>query len=113
MVPVFGRNIERPVAIMSSGLIPGLHRAIGDLSGEQLQNLTSLSWDSVEEVPANGGKEKFIYIQRADESYSGSQTEKSGNKGETIKRRIKSIGGLEVSGFIVKDSSAATAVKQP
>jgi hypothetical protein len=103
LVPVFGRNIERPIAIMSGGFIPGLRKSLGDLSSQQLQNLTSLSWESVEEIPANGGKEKFVYIQRSDQSFS---------KDPKIIKEIKSIAGIEVSGFIVKDSSTAAAVRE-
>jgi len=105
MVPVFGRNIERPIAIMSGGLIPGLRKSFGDLSSQQLQNLTSMSWEGVEEIPAGGGKEKFIYVQRSDQTFSGSVN-------PVIRKQIKSIAGLEVSGFVVRESSTAAAVKQ-
>lgn len=102
LVPVFGHNIERPIAIMSGGFIPGLRKSFGDLSSQQLQNLTSMSWDSVEEIPADGAKEKFIYIQRSDQSYAGTTPPE-------IRKQIKSIAGLEVSGFVVKDSSPTSA----
>lgn len=104
LVPVFGRNIERPNSIMSGGFIPGLKKSLGDMSSQQLQNLTSLSWDSLEEIPAGGGKEKFVYIQRSGQSFS---------KDPVIKKEIKSIAGIEVSGFVVKDSRPASAVRQP
>ncbi|MGI8839122.1 MAG: hypothetical protein ACR2H4_21160 [Pyrinomonadaceae bacterium] len=104
LVPVFGRNIERPNQILSGGFIPGLKKSFGDLSSQQLQNLTSLSWDSLEEIPAGGGKEKFVYIQRSGQSFSNDPK---------IMKEIKSIAGIEVSGFVVKQqarNSRATAV---
>jgi hypothetical protein len=107
LVPVFGKGLERGNSILSGGLIPGLRQAWGDLSSQQLQNLTSMSWDSVEEIPAGGAKEKFIYIQRSDQSFSN-KTDKS----LKINKSIKSIQGLEVSGFVVNDSQPASAVRQ-
>jgi len=104
LVPVFGKGLERGNSIMSGGMIPGLRKAWGDLSSQQLQNLTAMSWDNVEEIPANSGKEKFIYIQRSDQSFSNKS-----DKTLTIKKSIKSIQGLEVSGFVVEDSRPASA----
>ena len=86
---------------MSGGFIPGLKKSLGDMSSQQLQNLTSLSWDSLEEIPAGGAKEKFVYIQRSGQNFSSDPI---------IKKEIKSIAGIEVSGFVVKDSRPATAV---
>ena len=107
LVPVFGRGLERGNSIMSGGLIPGLHKAWGDLSSQQLQNLTSMSWDSVEEIPAGGSTEKFIYIQRSDQVFM--------NKAEKveIRKTIRSLQGLEVSGFIVNESTPAAPTLKP
>ncbi len=107
LVPVFGKGLERGTTIMSGGLIPGLRKAWGDLSSQQLQNLTSMSWDSVEEVPAGGSKEKFIFIQRSDQSFSNKS-----DKSFKINKTIKSIAGIEVSGFVVNESTATSAVRQ-
>jgi hypothetical protein len=104
LVPVFGKGLERGTTIMSGGLIPGLRKAWGDLSSQQLQNLTSMSWDSVEEIPANSAKEKFVFIQRSDQSFSNKADKKL-----KINKSIKSIQGLEVSGFVVEDSRPALA----
>ena len=100
MVPVFGRSIERPSSIMAAGFIPGLRKALGDLSGEQLQRLTAMSWETVEEIPAKGSMEKFIYIQRSNETYANTTNPQ-------IKRQIKSIAGMEVNGFEVTKSAPA------
>jgi hypothetical protein len=108
LVPVFGRNIERPITILSGGLIPGLRKSLGDLSSQQLQNLTSMSWENIEEVPAGAGMNKFIYIQRGDQLY--------GLKGEselpTVKKKIMNIRGLEVAGFEVLESEKKLATQQ-
>jgi hypothetical protein len=108
MVPVFGRNIERPVTILSGGLIPGLRKTFGDLSGQQLQNLTSMSWENVEEVPAGAGINKFVYIQRGDQFYG----DKDNGELNAVKKRIMNIRGLEVAGFEVVESEKKLATQQ-
>jgi hypothetical protein len=107
LVPVFGKGLERGNSIMAGGLIPGLHKAWGDLSSQQLQNLSAMSWESIEEIPAGGSKEKFIYIQRSDQVF------RSKDAKFEIHKTIKSLQGLEVAGFIVNDSRPAAAVPQP
>lgn len=120
LIPVFGRNIERPNSILSTGFIPGLQRAVGDLSSEQLQRLTTMSWENVEEVPPGGSKTKFIYIPRADFDFGEKKVSakfKALTRRESdelrIKRRIVSITGLEVSGFEVIETEQRLATPQP
>jgi hypothetical protein len=108
LVPVFGKGLERGNSILNGGLIPGLHKAWGDLSSQQLQNLTAMSWDSIEEIPAHGSKEKYVFIQRGDQVFGT-----VGSDGEQIRKRIKSLQGLDVSGFIVKDSESTSASPKP
>jgi hypothetical protein len=109
LVPVFGKGLERGNSILNGGLIPGLHKTWGDLSSQQLQNLTSMSWDSIEEIPAGGSKEKYVFVQRGDQVFKN----KKGNEDVEIHKQIKSLQGLEVSGFIVNDSRPASASPQP
>ena len=105
LVPVFGRNIERPVAILTGGLTPALRTALGDISSEQLQNLTSRTWENVEEVPAKSGKTKFIFIQRGDQLFNGDVP-------PIVKKQIKNIRGLEVIGFEIVESKEKLATQQ-
>ena len=105
LVPVFGQNIERPVAILTGGLTPALRTVFGDLSSEQLQNLTARTWENVEEVPAKSGKTKFIFIQRGDQLFDGDVPPK-------VKKQIKNIRGLEVIGFEVLESKEKLASQQ-
>jgi hypothetical protein len=105
LVPVFGRNIERPTSILAGGFIPGLRKAVGDLSSEQLQRLTTMSWENVEEVPSGGGKSKFIYIPRADQFFGN-------GKEKPVKKKLVSIRGIEVSGFEIIESEQRLATQQ-
>ena len=105
LVPVFGHNIERPVAILTGGLTPALRTVFGDLSSEQLQNLTARTWENVEEVPAKSGKTKFIFIQRGDQLFNGDVPPK-------VKKQIKNIRGLEVIGFEILESKEKLATQQ-
>ncbi|MGB7926252.1 MAG: hypothetical protein WCF57_23630 [Pyrinomonadaceae bacterium] len=108
LIPVFGPGFREANGIFATGLIPGLRLGLGDLTSQQLQNLTSMSWENIEEVPAGGGKNKFIYIQRGDQLY--------GLKGDsaltTVKKKIMNIRGLEVSGFEILESEKKSASPQ-
>lgn len=115
LVPVFGHNIERPTTILSGGLIPALRKGIGDLSSQQLQNLTTMSWENIEEVAAGGSKTKYVYIPRADQSFGNPPTSTGRTKGEKpmkIKKQIMNIRGLEVSGFEIVESEQKLATPQ-
>ncbi|MBV8858152.1 MAG: hypothetical protein JOZ02_14570 [Acidobacteria bacterium] len=105
LVPVFGHNIERPTTILTGGFTPALKTVLGDLSSRQLQNLTSRTWENVEEVPAKSGKTKFIFVQRGDQLYDGSVPPK-------VKKQIKNIRGLEVIGYEITDSKEKAATQQ-
>lgn len=111
LIPVFGRNIERPVAILAGGFIPGLKKSIGDLSSEQLQRLTSMSWEGVEEVAPGNSKTKFIYILRADWFFG---KEVTGLNNKKTRKQVIDITALEVRGFEVTESEEKAATeKQP
>ena len=109
LVPVFGRNIERPVTIFSGGFIPGLKKAVGDLSSQQLQNLTTMSWEGIEEVLPGGSKQKYVYIPRADQLFGNT----TAPKGSRVRKEIINIRGLEVSGFEILESEQKIATPQP
>jgi hypothetical protein len=109
LVPVFGRNIERPVAIFSGGLIPGLKKAVGDLSSQQLQNLTTMSWEGIEEILPGGSKQKYVYIPRADQVFGNAKAP----DGSRVRKQIINIRGLEVSGFEILESEQKVATPQP
>ena len=71
--------------------------------GQQLQNLTALSWQGVEVVAGKGGSlEKFVFIQRGDQLFSQ-------GFGERLRKTIKNIEGMEVVGFEVQESEAKRA----
>ena len=42
LVPVTGPSFKDAQVFWSGGFVPGVHKAMGDISGQQLQNLTSL-----------------------------------------------------------------------
>jgi hypothetical protein len=65
LVPFAGPSLKDAEVVFSGGFIPGLGQAWPDLSPQQLQHLTSLSWGDTETVAANGGSvSKYVYIQR-------------------------------------------------
>src|SRR5206468_1666257 len=103
-------NIERPGLILSGGFIPGLRKAVGDLSSEQLQRLTSMSWENVEEVVPGGSKSKFIYIPRADQFF-GNEVKSKGFTMLKTRKQVLDIIGLEVSGFEVVESEKKLATE--
>lgn len=108
LVPLFGPGFEDAHVIFTGGFIPGLRKGIGDLSSLQLQNLTSRSWENIEEIPAKSGKSKFIFIQRGDQIFA-SEGAVSPSK---IKKQIKNIRGLEIIGFEIIQSEERLATQQ-
>jgi hypothetical protein len=103
LFPFFGPGFRDAHGAFTGGLVPGLRRGLGDLSGQQLQNLAALSWQSVEVVAAKGGSvEKFVFIQRRDQVFST-------GFGETLRKQIKNIEGMEVVGYEVIESEAKRA----
>lgn len=105
LVPVFGQNIERPTSILTGGFTPALRTVFGDLSSQQLQNLTARTWENVEEIPAKSGKTKFIFVQRGDQLFAGSVR-------PAVKKQIKNIRGLEVIGYEIIESKEKLATQQ-
>jgi hypothetical protein len=103
LIPFFGPGFRDAHVAFTGGFVPGFHKFIGDLSGEQLENLTANSWQSVEVVAAKGGSvDKFVFIQRGDQDFAV-------GIGEKIRKRIKDIEGIEVVGFEVIESEAKRA----
>ncbi|HKQ89840.1 MAG TPA: hypothetical protein VJZ77_04090 [Blastocatellia bacterium] len=116
--PLFGPGYPMGVSIFSNTFVPALRTAVGDLTSQQLQNLTGLSWESVEVLPSGGGSvNKFIYIQRDDQDFRLAKEDKQErNNGNGLrppaKKRIINILGLEVNGYEVADSEAKQATQQ-
>ena len=108
LVPFAGPSLKDAEVFFSGGFVPGVRKAVGDLSSQQLQNLTSLSWESTETIPAKGGTaQKLIYIQKY-EQFRGPSVETDNISRET-RQQIASIMGLEVTGFEIDDTSTKTA----
>jgi hypothetical protein len=103
MVPVI-RELERPGLILTTGVIPGMRKAIGDLSGEQIARLTSLSWEGVEEIPASGSKTKFIYVPRAEQLFGDFKGRRSDGTSYVSRKKVIDLTALEVVGFEVTES---------
>ena len=97
VIPFFGPGFRDAHVAFTGGLVPGIRRGLGDLSSQQLQNLTAMSWQGIEVVAAGGGTiEKFVFIQRGDQLFSP-------GFGERLRKTIKNIEGVEVVGFEVKE----------
>lgn len=102
LIPFFGPGFKDAHVAFTGGLVPGIRRGLGDLSGEQLQNLTAQSWQSAEVVSANGGSiEKFVFFPRGDQVYAP----RSNETNETLVKKIKNIEGMEVVGFEVIEAN--------
>jgi hypothetical protein len=128
----FGHGFAQGVAIAGGGFRQGLGQILPDLSDQQLANLTSQSFESIETVSGNGGSiEKVIFIQRGEEVLESGRgenestnaddksTKKDGKstKGEgehtKFSRLIDNILGFEIPGYEVPETSAKSATRQP
>lgn len=99
LAPFFGPGFRSAHGAFTGGVVPGLKRGLGDLSGQQLQNLTGMSWQDIEVVSAKGGSVvKYIFIQRGDSNFN-----------ESVKKTIKNIQGMEVKGIEVVEGETKLA----
>lgn len=103
LTPFLGSGFRSGLGAFTGGAVPGLKRGLGDLSGQQLQNLTGMSWQDIEVVGAKGGSVvKYIFIQRGDSSFSPGFN-------ELVRKTIKNIQGMEVKGIEVVEGETKTA----
>jgi hypothetical protein len=103
LAPFFGPGFRDAHGAFTGGLVPGLKRGLGDLSGQQLQNLTGMSWQDIEVVGAKGGSVvKYVFIQRGDSSFSTGFN-------ESVKKTIKNIQGMEVKAVEVVEGETKLA----
>lgn len=92
----FGHGFAQGVGIAGGGFRQGLGQIFQDISDQQLANLTSQSFESIESVSANGGSlEKVIFIQRGEEKLPSS-----------LRRLITNIEGFEITGYEVPQTAA-------
>jgi hypothetical protein len=107
LVPFTGPSFEDAAVFFSGGAVPAAQRAWGDLSGQQLQNLTALSWESSETLPAKGGsKEKLIYIPMKEQSVGKVEV---GRTKSDMRKQITNIADIEITGYEVVESDARQA----
>lgn len=108
LIPFAGVGLKNGEVVFSSGFIPGLRHAWGDLTDQQLQNLTALSWQTAETLAANGGSvEKLVYIQKGVGFADGKEAVFSPPR--TTRQQLSNIVGFEVVGYEVNDSPAKQA----
>jgi hypothetical protein len=106
--PFVGPSFKDAQSVFTGGFIPGAHKVLGDLSGQQLQNLTGLSWETIETLSANGGsKEKLIYIQR-NEQFADKAVDLPTISKQT-RKQITSILDLDITSFQVEEGEAQQA----
>lgn len=67
--PFFAHGFTQGVSILGGGFTQGSAAIWKDLSAEQLQNLTSQSYQSTEQIGPNGGSlQKFIFLPKRDKN---------------------------------------------
>jgi hypothetical protein len=106
LIPFVGPSFKDAHVVFTGGFIPGLRQAVGDLSGQQLQNLTGRSWQNVEVIPDHGGSiTKYVFIQRGEQVFTGPVK-------PNVRKLIMNLRGFEVTGFEVIESTPKQATKQ-
>ena len=108
LIPFAGVGLKDAEVVFSSGFIPGLRHAWPDITDQQLQNLTTLSWQTSETLAAGGGTaEKLIYIQKG-KSFQD-EDEPISEPPSTTRQQLSNIMGMEVVGYEITDSPAKQA----
>ena len=115
MFPFVGPSFKDATGVFNSGFIPGAKQVIPDLSGQQLQTISSQSWQDIENIAASGGQvKKFVYIPRGEQSFSTPDTinpHLAKGKQVEIKKRIKNIMGIDVTAYQVTESAPVSATQ--
>jgi hypothetical protein len=109
LVPFAGPDLKDAQVVFTGGLVPALGQIWVDLSAQQLQTLTSLSWETAETVPAGGSMERYIYIQRGEEE-AGTVEPTTGRR---TMRQISNITGLSLAGFAISAAPAGATPANP
>ncbi len=108
LVPYTGPSFKDAQVFWSGGFVPGLHKAMGDISGQQLQNLTTLSWQNSESLPPQGGSlMKLIFIQK-NPQFANQPVTLEGVKRQTQKV-ITNLLNLDITGYEVQESQPVAA----
>ena len=63
--PFFASGFTQGVAILGGGFTTASKELFVDMSAEQLQNLTSQSFGSTEQVASRGSLQKFVFVRRS------------------------------------------------
>lgn len=106
LIPFVGPGFKDAHVVFTGGLMPGLRQGLGDLSGQQLQNLTARTWETVEVISDRGGSiSKYVFFQRGEQVFSGQVK-------PNIHKLIMNIRGVEVTGFEVVESEPKVATQQ-
>ena len=111
LVPYTGPSFKDAQVFWSGGFVPAVHKGLGDISGQQLQNLTTLSWQNIESIPPQGGSlMKLIYIQKSPQ-FQNQPVTLNGKKRQT-KKVITNLLNLDITGFEIEESQATQATHQ-
>ena len=62
--PFFASGFTKGVSILGGGFTTASKELLVDMSAEQLQNLTSQSFGSTEQVASHGSLQKFVFVRR-------------------------------------------------
>jgi hypothetical protein len=106
LIPFVGPGVKDAHVVFTGGVIPGLREGLGDLSGQQLQNLTARTWETSEVISDRGGSvSKYVFFQRDEQQFTGRVK-------PNIRKLVMNIRGIEVTGFEVNESEPKVASKQ-
>jgi hypothetical protein len=64
--PFFAKGFTQGVAILGGGFTTASKELLVDMSAEQLQNLTSQSFGSTEQIASHGSLQKFVFVRRSE-----------------------------------------------
>ena len=116
LIPYVGPSFKDAHIVFTGGFLPAARQVSGDLSGQQLQALASRSWQTIEQLAAKGGSiEKYVFIPRGEQvyydvpDYTGSASGSNQRAQVTIRKKIKNLMGLEVTGYEIIESEPKKA----
>ena len=108
--PFFARGFTQGVAILGGGFTTASKELLVDMSAEQLQNLTSQSFGSTEQVASHGSLQKFVFVRR-NEKCKGKPVETDLRTGQFSVNWELSLASAEAPKTLNAPAAKAAAVK--
>jgi hypothetical protein len=106
--PFFGPGFTQGVAILGGGFTTASKEIFVDMSADQLQNLTSQSFNATEQISSGGALQKFIFVQRVPDGWWPHKKKQDPNEDSLLSGKFSlSLGVIPLSSHTPGSTTAS------